>query len=158
MKTLYRSLLVLVPLIFVAKAALAQTSASDSTIARVRAAIDSGNAKFMEANFKQDAKLLASLFCADGGFLLKNGAMVIGPANIEKEFAPWLQESGPFQMTITTQEVWLIDSTAYEYGLYTRKSLKPGADSTTRNGRYFESWKQQPDGSWKIFLDCGLPE
>jgi ketosteroid isomerase-like protein len=145
-------------LIVGAHLAFGQSNGIDSTNARVRAAIDSGNAKFMEANFKQDAKMLASLFCADGGFLLKNGAMVIGPANIEKEFGPWLQESGPFQMTITTQEVWLIDSTAYEYGLYTRKSLKPGADSTTRSGRYFESWKQQPDGSWKIFLDCGLPE
>lgn len=158
MKTICRSLFATILLLFVATMALAQTGMSDSTNARVRAAIDSGNAKFMEANRAQDAKMLASLFCADGGFLLKNGAMVLGRENIEKEFAPWLQESGPFQMTITTKEVWLIDSIAYEYGLYTRKSLKPGGDTTTRSGRYFESWKQQPDGSWKIFLDCGLPE
>ncbi len=158
MKTTSRFGGVMALLLCGASTVLAQTSANDSTNARVRAAIDSGNIKFMEANKAQDAKMLASLFCADGGFLLKNGAMVLGRDNIEKEFGPWLQESGPFQMTITTKEVWLIDSIAYEYGEYTRKSLKPGGDTTTRSGRYFESWKQQPDGSWKIFLDCGLPE
>ncbi len=135
-----------------------QASSGDTANARVRAAIDSGNAVFMQANRTQDAKLLASLFCSDGGFLLKNGTTVLTPANIEKEFGPWLKESGPFQMTITTREVWVIDSTAYEYGEYTRKSLKPEADSTTRKGRYFEIWKQQPGGSWKIYLDCGLPD
>ncbi len=135
----------------------AQSTTGDTANARVRAAIDSGNATFMEANRKQDAKLLASLFCPDGGFLLKNGVSVLTPANIEKEFGPWLQESGPFEMTITTKDVWVIDSMAYEYGEYTRKSLKPGGDSTTRAGRYFEMWKHQPDGSWKIYLDCGLP-
>jgi hypothetical protein len=56
----------------------------DST--EVRAAVDSGNAGFIEANRKQDGKLLASLFCEDGAFLLGKGTVLQGRANIEKEF------------------------------------------------------------------------
>jgi ketosteroid isomerase-like protein len=61
-------------------------------------------------------------------------------------------------MTIATVELWVIDSLAYEFGKYTRRSLKTGADTTTTEGRYFEIWKQQPTGGWKILRDCGLPK
>jgi ketosteroid isomerase-like protein len=137
-------------------------TASDKTKApdkaEIRAAIDSGNAKWIEAHRKQDGKLLASLFCEDGAFLLRSGVVLQGRGNIEKEFGEFLKDQGPFEMTITTAEMWVIDSLAYEYGDYTRKSLKPGADTATFQGRYFEIWKQQPAGGWKVFRDCGLPK
>jgi len=141
-----------------AGAATVAGQTADSSRAAIQAAVDSGNAQFIEAHRAQDGKLLGSLFCDDGAFLLRNGNVLQGPAAIEKELGEWLKASGPFEMTITTLDLWVIDSLAYEFGKYTRKSLKPDTDTTTAEGRYFEIWKQQPAGGWKILRDCGLPK
>ena len=137
----------------------ADASNPDSTrLRQVRMAVDSNNAKWIEAHRLQDGALLASLFAPDGAFLLSGGRILQGPDSIKVVFGAYLKESGPFAMTITTRSFWLIDSVAYEYGDYTRKCLKQGADTSTFSGRYFEIWKEQPNGSWKVLRDCGLPK
>jgi ketosteroid isomerase-like protein len=157
MKRNYRILFTLF-VIFASGMVTADDNAVDSTRLVFQAAVDAGNAKFIEARRKQDGKLLASLFCDDGAFLVRNGVVIQGDTTIEKEFGEWLRDNGPIEMTITTLDMWVIDSQIYEVGSYTRKSQKPGADTTTSAGRYFEIWKQQPTGDWKIFRDCGLPK
>lgn len=145
-------------IIFAAGAVTADDKVVDSARIKCQAAVDAGNARFIEAHRKQDGKLLAELFCDDGAFLIRNGVVIQGAETIEKEFGEWLKDNGPIEMTITTLDMWVIDSQIYEVGSYTRKSLKPGADTTTSAGRYFEIWKQLPSGEWKIFRDAGLPK
>lgn len=126
-------------------------------IAEARKGIDAGNAQWIMAHKTSDARLLASLFTPDGALLVRGGQFIQRPGTIEKEMGDYMTKVGPVDMTITTLEVWVIDSTAYEYGKFTRRFLKSGSDTTTFRGRYFEIWQQQPDGGWKIQRDVGLP-
>jgi uncharacterized protein (TIGR02246 family) len=131
----------------------------DSTrILEARKGIDAGNALWITAHKTVDSKLVASLFTSDGALLVRGGHYIRGLKAIEKAMGEYMTASGPIEMTITTLQVWVVDSTAYEYGKYTQKHLKPGSDSTTVTGHYFEIWQQQPDGTWKIFRDTGLPK
>jgi ketosteroid isomerase-like protein len=129
-------------------------------LAGLRTHIDWSNNKWCEAHKSSDPKLLASLFTDDGGLLLANGQIVQGPLNVETRIGKFMQKYGPFEMTITTEAVWLIDSLGYELGQFTRKSLSTAADvdTTTEHGRYFEIWKERPDGTWRIWRDCGIPK
>ncbi len=129
-------------------------------LAKLRAHIDWSNSKWCEAHKISDPKLLASLFSDDGALLLGGGVLVQGHENIEKRIGRFMEKYGPFEMTITTATVWLVDSIGYEFGRYTRKSLSTAADvdTTTEHGQYFEMWKERPDGTWRIWRDAGIPK
>jgi uncharacterized protein (TIGR02246 family) len=151
------SQLMLVALCLLPLGLSAQIVVDSAKVAAVKPHIDASNAKWIDAHRKGDAKLLASLFVDDGAFLLSNGRVLQGPENIEKRFGEIFSTFGTAEMTITTLDVWVIDSLAYEYGRYTQKlDNPPDGDTTTNQGMYFEVWKQLPDGRWKILRDAGI--
>jgi ketosteroid isomerase-like protein len=93
----------------------------------------------------------------DGALLTRNGKVWHGPQAIESLFTGLFEKYGTDEMTITTLDLWVVDSLAYEYGRYTQKLHNPpDGDTTTFVGMYFEIWRQHPDGSWKILRDAGV--
>lgn len=126
-------------------------------INRVRPYVEASNAKWCEAHRIGDPELLASLFTPDGALLGRDGKLWQGHAAIDSLFTRLFTNFGTADMTITTLDLWVVDSLAYEYGRYTQKlHTAPDSDTTTGTGMYFEIWKQMPDGSWKIWRDAGI--
>jgi len=144
--------------------AFAQTQAKTAdpgdseALAAVKRAIDKGNAQWSEGWLKGDAAMVAALFAADGVQLTGSGKVIKGPEQIRERQKAAMQGADPgVKVTVTTTKVWLDGDTAYETGNYkyeyTEKG-KPGKDE----GRYVTIWKRQPDGSWKLTMDMGLPQ
>ncbi len=130
----------------------------DEALPAVRRAIDAGNAKWSEGWRRGDAAMVASLFAPDGVQLSGSGKVVKGPQQIaERQQAAMAGADPGVKVTVTTLNVWLDGDTAYETGTYkyeyTEKG-KPGVDQ----GRYATTWRRQPDGSWKLAMDVGLPQ
>jgi uncharacterized protein (TIGR02246 family) len=159
-----RSTLLLVLAIGLAVAALqtaaAQTDKSnDADIAAVRKAIDAGNGEWIAGQKAGNADRMAALFDNDGSQFGAKGRVIRGRKAIHDRFADGFKTSGPaLDFTITTLEVWLVDDLAYESGNYTLKLQPKAKDTSSFSGKYVTIWKRQRDGSWKIWVDFGVPE
>ena len=127
-------------------------------VAEVRTAIDKGNGQWVEAWDKADASLIASLFAADGVMLGRNGKFFKGPDQVLERMKKVFEATGKgVKATVTTVDLWLDGSTAYETGTYSYKSQQDGKP-VNEEGRYVTIWKRQSDGSWKIASDMGVPK
>ena len=131
---------------------------TDPALVEVRKAIDKGNAQWVEAWDKADASLIASLFAEDGVLLGRNGKMFKGPKQIfERQKTVMESASKGVKATVTTVDLWLDGTTAYETGIYSYKFQENGKP-VNEEGRYVTIWKRQSDGSWKIASDMGVPK
>ena len=127
-------------------------------IDEVRRAVDAGNANWITAMRTQDSALLASLFDPQGSMLGSGGAVHRGPAAVREAMGGLMDKWGPTETTIDTDNLWVVDDIAFETGRYTYTYTLEGGDKTVDRGRYVVRWKRQPDGSWKIETDLGLPD
>lgn len=147
------------PAYIAAQTTAQKASASTNTLQAARAAIDKGNANWIEAQKHADAALLAAQFAEDGTQFAPNGVVIKGRAAIEQSTSARMKRIGAAtDYTITTAEVWLVDNLAYETGKATYKYQpkdKPVIEGTTK---YVTVWKRQPNNSWKIITDFGIPE
>jgi uncharacterized protein (TIGR02246 family) len=132
-------------------------SAAQAHIAQVRAAIDAGNAAYISTWQHGDAAGFAALYTDNADSIGDDGTIVHGRAAIQafqtKSFAKAPLLSG----TITTEDLVVDGGIAYEMGRYTF-TIKKNDKPVTFSGRYLTIWSQQPDGTWKISTDAGLPE
>jgi uncharacterized protein (TIGR02246 family) len=140
-----------------APAAAAAPAVESPELAAVRRAIDQGNAQWSEGWLKGDAAKVAAVFAPDGVQLGGGGKVIKGRQAIAERQKAAMQGADPgVKVTVTTTAVWLDGDTAYETGKYkyeyTEKG-KPGVDE----GQYVTVWKHQPDGSWKLSMDMGVP-
>jgi len=124
----------------------------------IRQAIDAGNAQWIAAWKQQDAALLANVFTADGVLLSWRGDVTRGRDAIHDRMAVVMQRLGPAEVTITTLKVWPIDDIAYEHGAYTYTFRGEDGQPILDAGRFVVIWKRQPDGSYRIATDMGLPD
>jgi len=132
--------------------------AATAALAEVKRAIDKGNAQWVEGWAKKDASMIAALFTEDGSLLTRGGRIIKGPAQIaERQRAAMQSVSGDVKVTVTTVDIWLEGETAYETGKYSYKYQEKG-QPVTEEGRYVTIWKRQKDGSWKLFMDMGVPK
>lgn len=128
-------------------------------VERVRRFIDAGNARWIEAQKSADAKSLATLFAEDGVQFAPQGAVTRGRKRIEEQTAARMLRTGAaIDYTIKTVEIWLVDDLAYETGKYTLKFQPKNKLAIEDAGKYVTIWQRQPDGSWKIHADFGVPE
>jgi uncharacterized protein (TIGR02246 family) len=140
----------------VASPVLGQT-AQPAELAAVRQAIDSGNTAYKAAFQHADAEALARVYDPQGARLNEGGAVVRGRAAIAGDVARFLAEAGPVRVGIETAEVWLVDDTAYETGVWSYAFRPKGKTEQRIGGRYVTLWKRQADGSWRISADMGVP-
>lgn len=133
--------------------------AAGAPLIALRRAIDAGNAKFLKALKAGDAGAFAALFAPDGIELPSGGGDVTkGRAAIEADEAGSAKAAKLTSGTIRTTNVYLDANVAYETGTYSFDVAVPGKPARTINGRYFEIWQKQSNGSWLIKVDCGYPD
>jgi uncharacterized protein (TIGR02246 family) len=152
--------IILALLVAVCGLASAQTNQADEArLAEARKAIDAGNVEWIAGQKAGNADRMASLFDSDGSQFGGKGKVTRGRKAIHDRFADGFKTNGPaLDFTITTLEVWLVDDLAYESGNYTVKLQPKGKDAASYAGKYVTIWKRQRDGSWRIWVDFGVPE
>ena len=102
--------------------------------------------------------MIGALFTEDGSLLTRDGRIIKGPQQImERQRVAMQSVSGDVKVTVTTVDIWLEGDTAYETGKYSYKYQEKG-QPVTEEGRYVTIWKRQKDGSWKLFMDMGVPK
>lgn len=139
-----------------ATARAAPTPAADS--ASVRAAIDRGNARFIQAWQTGDADLFASLFADDGALLRPGGPATVGRESIRARMKDVFRRVRMTQGTIVTSDVFLLGDTAYETGRWSFAIGPIGIPNPEPNsGRYVEVWKRDPRRGWRMWRDIGVP-
>jgi uncharacterized protein (TIGR02246 family) len=134
--------------------------AQDTAMAAVRRAIDAQNAAWSEGIKRADVDVLARIF-ADSGVQvgLARGTIVKGHAAIAERFRQSFSDGRrASEVVVQTDQVILDGPTAVEYGHYgynypAVQNLPPIAIS----GHYVVVWRRQPDGTWKILMDAGIP-
>jgi ketosteroid isomerase-like protein len=129
----------------------------DDEIAAVRKAVDEGNAEFAVAFKTANAELLAAQFDEDGAMI--SGRRIQGRRRILEVMTEVMAQRGPYvDFRIETLCVWIDGEFAYEPGKYTAVRKGPDGNLVETSGFYMEIWRKQPDGTWKMFRDAGLPK
>jgi len=127
-------------------------------IAEVQRAIDAGNAEYIATWQHGDAKAFAALFAANADSIGDDGTVYRGRATIEAQRAKSMAKADLVRGTIKTTDLVVDGDTAYEMGTYLFTLRPKGGSATDYRGRYLTIWMRQPDGTWKIATDAGLPE
>ena len=143
-------------LLLIAGAAAPQLSASQD-VEDVQLAIDSGNAYYIEAMAIPDARALANIFDEDGYRLAGGGEVVRGRHSILRQMGEFFTRVGPIDTNLETIDLWVVDSLAYETGIWSYTFTPPGDARRTIGGHYVTVWKQQADSTWKILAEMGVP-
>ena len=143
-------------LAFMCAAAPLTAQAPDNRSA-VMAAIERGNAEYIAAFAQPDAQAFARVYDPQGARFESDGRMIRGRDAIAADFTDFVNRVGPVTVTIKTDDLWVVDSTAYETGRWTYTYTPPGVPTRTIGGRYVTVWKKQPDGGWRITADMGVP-
>lgn len=127
-------------------------------LAEAKVAIDKGNAQWVKAWETGKPELIADIFTEDGKMLSQSGKVIKGRGQILERQKAAMQSVGKgVKVTVTTTNVWLDGDTAYETGKYTY-SYQENGKPTVDAGKYVTIWKRQKDGSWKLFMDMGVPQ
>lgn len=134
-----------------------KTTTSDA-LTETKRTIEKGNAQWVEAWEKGDPAMVADLFAEDGKYLSGSGKVYKGRQQILEWQKAFMQALGKgVKVTVTTINVWLDGDTAYETGKYGYNYQENGKP-TVLSGKYVTIWKRQKDGSWKLFMDMGVPQ
>ncbi len=125
--------------------------------ADARHGIEVGNAAYIAAFSRADARALSQVYDADGARLNDGGVVVRGRSAIAADVGTFVSKTGPVRVTLETKEVWTLDETAYETGVWSY-SFRPKSQPEQKiGGHYVTVWKRQPGGGWKILADMGVP-
>ena len=129
----------------------------DPEAAKVRQAIDAGNAVWVAAWAKGDAAQILDTFTPDGKELVTGGKVYKGRREILVLMRELMQKrGGRANLTVTTTDVWLDGDTAYETGI-ARYEFTSGGQPQTLERRYFTIWKRaSKGGAWKIHANTGI--
>ena len=124
---------------------------------KTRQAIDAGNAIWIKAWAKGDARMILDTFTPDGKELVAGGKVYKG----RKEILALMRElmrkrGGRANLTVTTTDVWLDGDTAYETGIARYEFTSDGQPQTLER-RYFTVWKRASKrAAWKIHSNTGI--
>lgn len=139
----------------------AADSQAASQLANVRAAVDAGNAAYISAYKNSDPTAFAEIYDMDGARFgdTGDGSVTRGRAAIGRDVAMFMNAVvGHVEVSITTQNLYVLDAFAYEEGKYTMGfTLKKDGKAHVLAGQYVTVWKQQGDGGWKIYADMPVP-
>ena len=125
-------------------------------LAAVRRAVEEGNARWIAAWAKGDARSVAATFTTDGSLLAQGGRVIKGRRLLEY-VRDWMRRfGGSARLNVTTTDLWLNGDTAYETGI-ARYEYMVNNQPVNIERRYFTIWRQQRNHTWKIFMDVGVP-
>lgn len=135
--------------------------ATSDALAEAKSAIDRGNLQWADAWAKGTPEKVVELFAEDGKFLSSSGKITKGHQQLLELYKAAMKGIGTeikdMKVTVTSTNVWLDGDAAYETGKYSysyQENGKPAVEA----GKYVTIWKKQKDGSWKLFMDMGVPQ
>jgi len=131
--------------------AACQPNATASLTEADRAAIKSGEEKWVSLTLAKDWPAAVTAYWSDDAVVLPPNAP---PATGKEAILTWISTFPPFS-DFTLQEVSVDgrDDLAYVRGTYTLKVTPPGATAPIDDhGKHITIWKRQADGSWKAIL------
>ncbi len=132
-------------------------ASSTNTDTVVRAAIERGNQEYIAALALSDSAAYARVYAPDATRMAEKGRYTKGRDAIAAVVGAMLRQTGPIQATIETADLWVVNDIAYETGKWRYVYTPPGRSTQTVSGRYVAAWKEQSDGSWRIFADISVP-
>jgi ketosteroid isomerase-like protein len=128
------------------------TSATPDTAA-VRSAIESANARFLEAFKRGDKAGLMANYVDDAVIMMPNEPAWRGKAEMDKGFTAFLGQMTFNEGVTKTEDVMVAGDLAVETGTFTW-TLQPRSGPEIKDkGKYLTAWKRQADGSWKVVRD-----
>ncbi len=133
----------------------AADAADDS--AAVSRAIGLANAAYLDGFKRGDAAAVAAVYDEDAAELHPGGEMVRGRAAIAAKLAPLLGRIHFINGSITSDSRWRVDDVVYDVGHYTFVFQPAGQDTLIEKSRYLYLWRQQKDGTWRIWRDVPVP-
>ena len=119
--------------------------------------IKAGNAAYIAAFARADAAALAQVYDTLGARLNEGGVVIRGRSAIAEDVGKFVSKTGPVRVTLETKEVWPVQETAYETGVWSYSFTPQGKAEQRIGGHYVTVWKRQADGGWKIWADMGVP-
>lgn len=119
----------------------------------VRRAIDSSNARFLDAMKRGDAATAAANYADDAVVMMPNEAAWRGTDAVKKGFAGFLSQMSVKDAKASSQDVMVNGDLAIETGQYEWTVVPKGGKEMKDKGKYLTVWKRQADGSWKIVRD-----
>jgi uncharacterized protein (TIGR02246 family) len=122
-------------------------SARAQVPAGTREAIETANARWMEAVNSGDGETVASLYAPDA-FLLPPGSEPIGGSEDVRAFWTAASSAGN-QFELDTREIYGMGDMVAEVGGYV---LTSPTGAHLDHGKYMVLWKKE-DGEWKLFRD-----
>jgi uncharacterized protein (TIGR02246 family) len=152
-----KTVLPAVPLLLLLTAPVRGQTAQSPDLAAAKRGIQAGNAAYIAAFKKADARQLSQVYDPQGARLNDGGQVVQGRKAIGKDVGNFIAKVGPVRVTLDSKEVWLIQDTAYETGLWSYTFQPKGEAEQHMGGHYVTVWRRQPDGGWKILADMGVP-
>ncbi|HEY3811921.1 MAG TPA: SgcJ/EcaC family oxidoreductase [Caulobacteraceae bacterium] len=136
-------------LVFAALAA--PVFAADEIPADARAAITAANTDWVAAMKARDAGRVVEPYADDGVFVLSDGKVVSGKANIlAMERARLAGGSVLVGGGLVDDGVARADGDVYEWGHGDLTFRKPDGQTVTSRGRFLTVWRKSADGRWRI--------
>lgn len=112
---------------------------------------------FALATAERGAEGWVSWFAEDGAMLVP-GREIRGHEEIRAAMEPAFAEPGyALEWSPERGEIAASGDLGYTVGRYRRTRLVEG-DTTRSTGAYVTVWRRQPDGSWRVALDLGVPD
>lgn len=131
-----------------------QGAASPETnVAAVRLAIDSVNAKLIDALQRGDSTAAALLYDEQGMTMPPSIPASVGRGEIQKGFAGMFREMSIREMKLEIGDVVASGDLAVETGRFEWTVVPKKGKPMTERGKYVVAWRRQPDGSWKLYRD-----
>lgn len=119
--------------------------------------VEAGNLAYLEAFKRGDARALSEVYDPDAVQMRRGGLLIRGRAAIGATFADLLRRIRFLNGSITSSQRWKVDDLMYDLGHYTFVFQPAGRDTLVERSGYLNIWRQQPDGSWRIYRDMTVP-
>ncbi len=110
---------------------------------------------YSKAMLTSDVELCMSLWDEDGMQLPPDHPMVVGRQAIRESFTHTFQSLRYTSFKVTPCEGAHAGGIGYACANYTYSFRRaPGGEEVTREGKNVAIIRRQPDGSWKLHIDC----
>ena len=114
---------------------------------------------FDKATAEKGVEGWVAYFAPNGSMLEDTSKPTTGPAEIRAEMEPVFRDSTfTLRWHPTKAEMMIPGVIGYTVGRWERIRKNKAGKWMKSTGTYSTTWKKQPDSSWKIVLDSGVPD
>jgi len=136
-----------------ANAPSATAGSTPTDTAKVKTAIESANARFLDAFKRGDKATMIANYVDDAVLMMPNEQAWHGHAEIEKGLSAFVDQMTFKNGRTITSDVMVAGDLAVETGRYAWTLRPKEGPEITDKGKYLTAWKRQSDGSWKVVRD-----